>query len=157
MRSSEAGKLWPVSCGTESFPLARCFALIDRMEMPCSISGESLSRYLDGELPLLEYRQVREHVAACRSCTGRLRAYRVTTAVVARTMAGVGRPEGARPALWLSVAAALIASLATNLLLPRAEREAEPPVFSRSAPTSEGLSAFYAQVSPAASNPGDRD
>lgn len=130
------------------------------MEMSCSTPGESLSRYLDGELPLLESRRVRDHVAACSSCERRLGLYRMADGHVAGGPAlttAVAAPATARPALWLPVAAALIASLATNLLLPRAEPETGPSVLSRPAPTSEGLSAFYAEVSPAAPNRSARD
>jgi anti-sigma factor RsiW len=121
------------------------------MEMPCSIPGESLSRYLDGELPLLEYRRVREHVAACSSCDRRLSLYRLTDGHIAAgpaLTALAAAPATARPALWLSAAAALIASLATNLLLPAPERPGQPPALALAAPSSESLSVFYAQVSP---------
>ena len=119
--------------------------------MPCSIPGESLSRYLDGELPLLEYRRVRDHVASCSSCERRLGLLRLTDQYVAAgpaVTASVAVPGTARPALWLSAAAALLARLATNLLLPAPERQGQPPALALAAPSSESLSVFYAQISP---------
>jgi anti-sigma factor RsiW len=121
----------------------------------CEVAGESLSRFLDAELPILEYRRVRDHVQVCPSCARRLRGYRLTSDMTARAMAD--RTDAARPTVWLSVAAALLASLATNLLLPAAGPEGRAPVFKRSAPTSEGLSAFYARVASIGANPEVRD
>lgn len=121
----------------------------------CEVAGESLSRFLDGELPIPEYRRVRDHVQACPSCARRLSGYRLTTEMTARAMAD--RTDASRPTVWLSVAAALVASLATNLLLPAAGSAGRSPVFTRSAPTSEGLSAFYARVASIGANPEVRD
>lgn len=114
------------------------------MESACHVSGERLSRFLDGELPVVEFRQVGDHVRACASCAGRLRDYaRAGELLVGASMSRIETP---RPAVWLSVAAALVASLATNLFLPAAPVERRSPVFTRSASTSEGLSVFYAEV-----------
>lgn len=53
----------------------------------------------------------------------------------------------------LSVAAALVASLATNVLLTPKAREVPPPPLRLSAAPSETLSSFYEKVAPPQGQP----
>lgn len=122
------------------------------MESLCSIDGETLSRFRDGELPPEECLRIEAHLAGCDSCEAVLGRYRLTDAVLfrSRLAASSGRRPG-KVAASLSVAAALVASVAANVLLTPKAREVPPPSLRMSAAPSETLSSFYARV---ASPPG---
>ena len=118
------------------------------MDVTCSVDSETLSRFLDGELNPPDYRALESHVARCASCKLRLGRFRLADGVVSRARLGSGsRPQNERLVASLSVAAALVASLATNALLtprlrtPRNEG-APPPGLKLSSAPSETLTTF---------------
>jgi anti-sigma factor RsiW len=119
------------------------------MESHCSIDGETLSRFLDGELALSDYRGVRDHLPSCPRCTERLSQFRLVSHAASR--AGVP-PISVAPAgrlvASLSVAAALVASMATNLLLtPGDSAGPRPAALTLSEAPSQNLSSFYEALS----------
>ncbi|MBK5255471.1 MAG: hypothetical protein JJE39_05510 [Vicinamibacteria bacterium] len=96
-----------------------------------------------------EYRTVRDHAPSCSHCTLRLSQFRLVNQAASRVLAvPAPRLQPVRLVASLSVAAALVASLATSLLLvpkaPQGPRPSLPP----SAAPSDNLSAFYETVSP---------
>lgn len=124
------------------------------MDSPCSIDGETLSRFRDGELPPDRYREVEAHVPGCDSCESRLGRYGLTDAVLSRASLGsASRTRSRRVAASLSVAAALVASVATNVLLTPKAGEVQPPPLRLSAAPSETLSSFYEKVAPPQGQP----
>jgi len=124
------------------------------MESPCPIDGETLSRFRDGELTPEAYSRVEAHVRGCASCESRLGRYRLADAVLSRAQfAAVSQAQPGRLAASLSVAAALVASVATNVLLTPKARELQPPPLRLSAAPSETLTSFYARVAPPPGQP----
>lgn len=116
------------------------------MELLCPVDGEVLSRFLDGELPSVEMAGVAAHLKVCASCDLRLGQFRLADRLLSRVRAN--RARSSRVAASVSVAAALVVSVAGNILLAPAKR-AEPPVsLSLSAAPSETLATFYARVAP---------
>ncbi|MEO8499367.1 MAG: zf-HC2 domain-containing protein [Vicinamibacteria bacterium] len=122
------------------------------MESPCPIDGETLSRFRDGELPPEAYLGIEAHLDGCPSCEAVLGRYRLADVVMSRAQlaASSGRQPG-RAAASLSVAAALLASVAANLFLTPKAREVQPPPLRLPAAPSDTLSSFYERV---ASPPG---
>ena len=120
------------------------------MEILCSVDGESLSRFIDGELPPSAQFEIERHVSACAECELRLAQFRLADGLLSRVRAA--RPNAGRIVASLSVAAALVASLATNALLNPAGRAAPQPLsLELQAAPSETLTSFYAKVAPAPS------
>ena len=114
------------------------------MEIICSMDGERLSRFLDGELLPAEYLQVEVHVSNCAPCALQLRQFRLADGLLSR--AQDRRPRAVPVVTSLSVAAALVASLATNVLLNPGERVKSAPPLQLSATPSETLTSFYERV-----------
>lgn len=122
------------------------------MDSLCPIDGETLSRFRDGELSPDQYRKVAAHVPECAACEARLGGYGLADAAMSRAaLASASATRGRKVAASLSVAAALVASVATNLLLTPKAREVQPPPLRLSAAPSETLTSFYEKV---ASPPG---
>lgn len=124
------------------------------MDSLCPVDGETLSRFRDGELPPDQYRKMEGHIPGCVSCEARLGRYRLADAV----MSGAPLPSAPRArartlAASLSVAAALVASVATNVLLTPKARVVQPRPLQLSAAPSETLSSFYAKVAPPQGHP----
>lgn len=122
------------------------------MRLPCFTRDRSLSRYVDGELSLAEYRQVQAHVRVCARCAARAAAFRDVNRIagLANDLGGPAQaPAGL--ALSLAVAAALVASLGLNFWLPR-EPAPIPELAGLSVPhaPSEALAAFYERLAPPA-------
>jgi anti-sigma factor RsiW len=119
------------------------------MDSPCPIDGETLSRFLDGELPFSQYRNLRDHVPSCLRCAQRLSRFRrVNGEASSFLVAPVPAPQPARLVASLSVAAALVASVATNLLLVPRAPVGPRLALSLSVAPSQNLSSFYETVSP---------
>ncbi|MBX7184841.1 MAG: hypothetical protein K1Y01_06805 [Vicinamibacteria bacterium] len=124
------------------------------MESLCSIDGETLSRFRDGELSPAVHRRVEAHVPECGFCAARLERYGLADSVLSRAaIASASSARGRRVAASLSVAAALVASVATNALLTAKPRPVPPPALRLSAPPSETLSSFYEKVAPSPAHP----
>ena len=124
------------------------------MESLCPIDGETLSRFRDGELSPEVYSSVEAHVPECGFCSARLERYGLADAVLSRVSIGsASSARGRRVAASLSVAAALVASVATNALLSAKTRPAPPPALRLSAAPSETLSSFYEKVAPSPAHP----
>jgi anti-sigma factor RsiW len=124
------------------------------MESLCPIDGETLSRFRDGELPPAEYRKIEAHVPECAACEARLGHYGLADALMSRaTLTSSSRTPNRRVAASLSVAAALVASVATNVLLTPKGRAAQPPPLRLSAAPSETLTSFYEKVAPPPGHP----
>ena len=122
------------------------------MEILCSVDGESLSRFVDAELPPSTRLEIEAHVSTCLSCKRRLDRFRLADSVLARVR--VARPQPGRLVASLSVAAALLASLATNALLTPPRQVAPPsPSLKLSAAPSEILTSFYEKVAPPRARP----
>ncbi len=116
------------------------------MELLCPVDGEVLSRFLDGELSHGEMAGVATHLKACAACDLRLSQFRLADGLLSRVRANSVRSS--RVAASVSVAAALAASVAGNLLLAPSKR-VEPPVsLTLSAAPSDTLATFYARVAP---------
>lgn len=119
------------------------------MEILCPVDGETLSLFWDGELSPLERRTIDGHLSRCASCQTRLGRYRLADGIMSSTrFAAPSRPPAGRFAASLSVAAALVASVAANILLTPKAREPERPPLRLSAAPSEILTSFYAKVAP---------
>ncbi len=116
------------------------------MELLCPVDGEVLSRFLDGELPQGEMAAVAAHLEACAACDLRLGQFRLADGLLSRVRANSARSS--RVAAFVSVAAALVASVAGNLLLAPAERVAPPVSLTLSAAPSDTLATFYERVAP---------
>ena len=114
------------------------------MEILCSLDGESLSRFLDGELSPAEYLQVQAHASNCATCHIRLSQFRLADGLLSR--AQDQKPRTVRMVASLSVAAALVASLATNVILNPGVRAQPAPPLRLSAAPSETLTSFYERV-----------
>jgi len=124
------------------------------MEPLCPIDGETLSRFRDGELTPEAYRRIEAHIAGCAACESRLSRYRLADAVLSRAQfAALSQPQPGRLAASLSVAAALVASVAANVLLTPKAREVQPAQLRLSAAPSETLTSFYARVAPPSGQP----
>ena len=121
------------------------------MESSCLVDGQTLSRFRDGELPSEESRLIEEHLPGCPSCEARLGRFRLADAAMSRAQlaADSGRQPG-KIAASLSVAAALVASVAANALLTPKTRQVQPGPFGLSAAPSDTLTSFYARVAPPA-------
>jgi anti-sigma factor RsiW len=119
------------------------------MDSLCPVDGETLSRFRDGELPPDQYLKVEAHVPECASCEFRLGRYGLADAFMSRASLPSGsRTRNRTVAASLSVAAALVASVATNVLLTPKARQVPAPPLRLSAAPSETLSSFYARVAP---------
>lgn len=119
------------------------------MDSPCLTDAETLSRFLDAELPPSEYRSVGAHVASCAACTLRVGRFRLADAALHEAQVSMGPKRGmGRIAASLPLAAALLASLATNVLLTPRDRSVMPQGPRLSAAPSETLSSFYEKVAP---------
>ena len=124
------------------------------MDSLCPVDGEALSRFKDGELSPEQYKEIEAHVPGCPSCEARLGGFGLADAVMSRASIGSSPRIGARTlAASLSVAAALVASIATNVLLTPKAREVQPPPLRLSAAPSETLSSFYEKVAPPQGHP----
>lgn len=124
------------------------------MEALCPIDGETLSRFRDGELPKDQYRKIEIHLPECVACTVRLGGYGLADAFMSSAPHGSGSSARNRKvAASLSVTAALVASIATNLLLTPKAREVQPPPLRLSAAPSETLTSFYEKVAPPPGHP----
>lgn len=119
------------------------------MDSPCLIDAETLSRFLDGELPPSEYRNIQAHVPSCAACTLRVGRFRLADAAMSEVLVSMGpKPGTGRLAASLSLAAALLASLATNALLSPRDQDVMPQGPRLSAAPSETLTSFYEKVAP---------
>jgi hypothetical protein len=124
------------------------------MDSLCPIDGEALSRFRDGELPPDQYRKIAAHVPGCASCEFRLGRYGLADAVMSMASLATGSRTRTRTvAASLSVAAALVASVATNVLLTPKAREVQPPSLRLSTAPSETLTSFYEKVAPPQGQP----
>jgi anti-sigma factor RsiW len=124
------------------------------MDSLCLVDGQTLSRFRDGELPPDRRREVAAHVAGCVSCESRLGRYGLADAVLSRAaLASAPGTRNRTVAASLSVAAALVASVATNALLTPKARPSQPPPLRLSAAPSETLSSFYEKVAPPQGQP----
>lgn len=124
------------------------------MESLCPIDGETLSRFRDGELPPSQHRKIEAHVPECAACEARLGRYGLADALMSRASPASGsRAPNRGVAASLSVAAALVASVATNVLLTPKGRQAQPPPLRLSAAPSETLTSFYQKVAPPPGRP----
>lgn len=118
------------------------------MGLLCLLKDGRLSRYVDGELSLDEYRRLQGHVRRCPRCAARAAAFRDVDRLVglsgelgALTLAPAGL------ALSLTLAAALVASLGLNLWLPREPAPAlELAGLTLPQAPSEALTAFHARL-----------
>jgi hypothetical protein len=116
------------------------------MEFLCPVDGEVLSRFLDGELPSGEMGGVAAHLKICAACDLRLSQFRLADGLLSRVRASSVRSN--RVAASVSVAAALVVSVAGNLLLAPSKR-VEPPVsLTLSTAPSDTLTTFYERVAP---------
>lgn len=116
------------------------------MELLCPVDGEVLSRFLDGELPQGQMAGVAAHLKACAACDLRLRQFRLADGLLSRVRANGVRAS--RVAASVSVAAALVVSVAGNILLAPSKR-VEPPVsLTLSTAPSDTLTTFYERVAP---------
>ena len=116
------------------------------MELLCPVDGEVLSRFLDGELPQEELTGVAAHLKTCAACDLRLSQFRLADGLLSRVRSNRARSN--RVAATVSVAAALLASVAGNLILAPVKR-VEPPVsLTLSAAPSDTLTTFYEKVAP---------
>jgi anti-sigma factor RsiW len=124
------------------------------MNSLCLVDGETLSRFQDGELAPAHAREVEAHLPSCVSCTLRLGRFRLADAVVSRgrVRARSRRQTAGLVASW-SVAAALVASLATNVLLTPADHTASRPGLKLAAAPSDSLTSFYEKVAPPQARP----
>ena len=113
------------------------------MSLSCGWREARLSRFVDGELALPEYRAVQAHLEVCRRCSDRVAAFRaLNESLDGSPVIALRRAEPRAAVLAAALAAALIASLAANLLLPAAAPEGAawaPPER-----PSEALRVFYA-------------
>lgn len=124
------------------------------MDSTCIVGGESLSRFLDGELSPEDRVLLEAHIRNCARCEHRLSEFRLADGLIHRAESRSRRTK--RLATSLSVAAALVASLATNAALtPRKQAAPRPPLNLSEAP-SGALSSFYAMVAPPTTGPGGR-
>jgi len=117
------------------------------MPLSCLWAGPRLSRYLDAELPLADYRRLRDHVAVCPRCTRRLSAFHAVDGLVRAASATPATPPSSRSAVALAVAAAFAASLAASLLLSEVPAPTDEPVFTLSIGPSETLAGLYERLS----------
>jgi anti-sigma factor RsiW len=116
------------------------------MELLCPVDGEVLSRFLDGELPQEEMTGVAAHLKTCAACDLRLSQFRLADGLLSRVRSNSVRSN--RLAASVSIAAALLVSVAGNILLAPGKR-VEPPVsLTLSAAPSDTLATFYARVAP---------
>ena len=124
------------------------------MNSLCLVDGETLSRFQDGELAPAHAREVEAHLASCVSCTLRLGRFRLADGVVSRGLVKArSRRQTGRLVASLSVAAALMASLATNVLLTPADKNASRPGLKLAAAPSDSLTSFYEKVAPPPARP----
>jgi anti-sigma factor RsiW len=123
------------------------------MPLNCLWAGPRLSRFLDGELPLGDYRRLRDHVKGCPRCARRLSAFRAVDTLVARAAFPAATPPSSRSAVALAVAAAFTASLTASLLLTAARATRDEPVFMLSTGPSETLAGLYERLSSEAARP----
>lgn len=118
-----------------------------RVAFLCFLRDRDLSRFLDGELPLREYRRVQEHVRGCPRCARRLDEFRSIDRWVAALPEGAWpRPASTRVVVAAALTAALAASLAANLLLPASRPDASSLMRATEGP-SEALDRLYARLS----------
>jgi anti-sigma factor RsiW len=116
------------------------------MGLFCSLRDGRLSRLVDGELPLAEYRRLQAHVQGCSRCAARVAAFREVGDVLGQAD-GLALAVPVRDlALPLAAVAALVASLALNLWLPREAAGRELPGLALPHAPSEALSEFCARV-----------
>lgn len=116
------------------------------MELLCPVDGEVLSRFLDGELPSVDMTGVAAHLKTCAACDLRLSQFRLADGLLSRVRAN--RVRSSRVATSVSVAAALVMSVAGNILFAPTKR-VEPPVsLTLSAAPSDTLTTFYERVAP---------
>ena len=124
------------------------------MDFPCSVDGETLSRFVDGELPLADYREVRAHLTSCASCTLRVSRFRLADRAVSGVpVTFISTSHPGRLVASLAVAAALLASLATNVLLTPRDQDEPLRGLKLSAAPSETLASFYEAVVPPKARP----
>ena len=124
------------------------------MESLCPIDGETLSRFRDGELSPGQYRKIEAHLPECAACEARLGHYGLADAFMSRASGtSASRTRHRRVAASLSVAAALVASVATNVLLTPKAPEVQLPPLRLSAAPSETLASFYEKVAPPQGQP----
>ena len=117
------------------------------------MGGENLSRFIDGELSASSQLEVSDHVGDCPSCARRLAQFRLADHLLSRVRGQ--RPRAGRLVASVSVAAALVASLATNVALSPAKPVSPPPAsFRPLAAPSEALTSFYEKVAPRVSTEG---
>jgi Putative zinc-finger len=123
------------------------------MDFLCPVDGEVLSRFLDGELPPAEMTRLAAHLKGCPACDLRLGQLRLADDLLSRVRAN--RARSGRVAVSVSIAAAVVVSVAGNILLATGKR-VEPPVsLTLSAAPSDTLSMFYERVAPrGAASPG---
>ena len=114
------------------------------MELLCPVDGEVLSRFLDGELPSWEMAGVAAHLKTCAACDLRLSQFRLADGLLSRVRAN--RARSSRVAVSVSVAAALVVSVAGNLLLTPPKRVEPPASLTLSTAPSDTLSTFYERV-----------
>lgn len=139
--------------------------------MLCVFKDQKLSRFLDGELTAAEEGSVRAHLEHCLRCRRRLSSFqRVDVFAAELTMPltrGAFSPprRGWGPDAWvysIAMAAAFLASLALNLLLPDGTRvpdspepigrggaprhEPDRPVFLERSGPSDAVSRLYLQL-----------
>ncbi len=116
------------------------------MELLCPVDGQVLSRFLDGELPSGEMADVAAHLKTCAACDLRLSQFRLADGLLSRVRAN--RVRSSRVAVSVSVAAAVVMSVAGNILFAPTQR-VEPPVsLTLSAAPSDTLATFYERVAP---------
>ncbi len=124
------------------------------MNSLCLVDGETLSRFQDGELPPSNAREVEAHLASCASCTLRLGRFRMADGVVSDSWVKArSRRQTGTLVASLSVAAALVASLATNVLLAPADQAASGSGLRLAVATSDSLASFYEKVAPPQARP----
>ena len=124
------------------------------MNSLCLVDGETLSRFQDRELAPADAREVEAHLASCASCTLRLSRFRRADGVVSRgRVSARSRRQTGRLVASLAVAAALVASLATNVLLTPADQGASRPGLKLAAAPSDSLTSFYEKVAPPRARP----
>ncbi len=116
------------------------------MEFLCPVDGEVLSRFLDGELPPAEMAGVVAHLKTCAACDLRLSQFRLADGLLSRVRASSVR--SGRVAAFVSVAAAIVMSVAGNVLFAPAKSVAPPVSLTLSAAPSDTLATFYERVAP---------
>jgi hypothetical protein len=117
------------------------------MDSLCLVDGETLSRFQDGELAPAHAREIEAHLESCASCALRLSRFRMADGVVSRArVIARSRRQTGRLVASLSVAAALVASLATNALLTSADQATSRPGLRLAAAPSDSLTSFYEKV-----------